>query len=186
MSGEAYNRIYEIAADQHGYVTTRQAREAGVSTMALVMMERRQTIERVSFGVYQLVQFPVSPLAEYMEASLWPAGVVGIISHESALALYGISDSNPDRIHLTVPPGHRIRRRPPSRLRLHVADVHHNDVDLFDGIPVTRVERTIRDCLAAHVGGEILEQAISDAEREGFLSSRDAERIRGELGYPAP
>lgn len=185
MPGEAYNSIYEIAADQHGYVTARQAREAGVSSMALVMMERRQTVERVSHGVYRLVQFPASPHAEYMEASLWPAGVAGIISHESALALYGISDANPSRIHLTIPPGHRIRRHPPSRLRLHRADVPDEDVDLFDGIPVTRVERTIRDCVAAHVGGEILEQAIGDAERQGFLTSRDAARIRGELGRPA-
>lgn len=184
MPSGAYSAIYEIAADQHGYVTARQAREAGVSSMALVMMERRRSIERVSYGVYRLVQFPVGPLAGYMEASLWPAGVAGIISHESALALYGISDSNPSRIHITIPPGHRIRRRPPSRLRLHLADVSDEDVDLFDGIPVTRVERTIRDCLAAHVGGAILEQAVDDAERQGYLASADAARLRGELGHP--
>lgn len=186
MAGEAYNTIFEVAADQFGYVTACQAREAGVSSMALVMMARRQTIERVSHGVYRLVQFPADPRAEYMEATLWPSGVRGIISHESALALYGISDSNPSRIHITIPPGHRVRRCPPGRLRLHLADVPSEDVDLFEGIPVTRVERTIRDCLAAHVGGDILEQAVDDAERQGLLTPRDAARIRGELGHPAP
>lgn len=51
MPGDAYSAIYEIAADQFGYVTTHQAREAGIGPMTLVMMERRRTVERVSHGV---------------------------------------------------------------------------------------------------------------------------------------
>ena len=42
MPGEAFFAIYEIAADQAGYLTVAQAREAGVDPMALVMMERRE------------------------------------------------------------------------------------------------------------------------------------------------
>lgn len=184
MAGDAYSRVFEIAADQHGYITAHQARGSGVSTMALVMMERRRTIERVSFGVYRLVQFPPSPLAEYMEASLWPAGVAGIISHESALALYGVSDANPARIHITVPKAHRVRRQIPSRIRLHSGDIPDEDRDLVDGVPVTRIERTLRDCLATHVGFETLQQAVDDAERQGLLNARDAARLRRELTPP--
>ena len=185
MSGDAYSTIYEIAADQLGYVTANQARDAGVTSMALVMMERRGTIERVSRGVYRLLQFPIGPLAEYMEASLWPVGATGVISHESALALYGISDVNPSVIHVTVPAAHRVRRRTPTRLRLHHADLVDEDRDLYEGIPVTRVERTIQDCLVSGAGGEILARAVDDAVRAGLLAGRDADRIRRQLAVPA-
>jgi predicted transcriptional regulator of viral defense system len=181
MPREAYATIYELAADQLGYVTVAQAREAGVNPMALVMMERRQTVERVSRGVYRLMQFPVDPLSEYVEASLWPVGATGIISHESALALFNISDVNPSRIHITVPAAHRIRRQVPTRLVIHHADVPEDEWELYEGIPVTRLARTVRDCAAAHLGGETLLRAVTDAERRGLLSRREAEQLRQEF-----
>jgi predicted transcriptional regulator of viral defense system len=181
MPGEAYSTLYEIAADQFGYFTAAQAREAGVRAMALVMMERRQTVERVSQGVYRLQQFPPGPYAEYMEATLWPVGKMGVISHESALALYGVSDSNPGRIHLTLPLGYRVRRAAPARLKLHYQEMDDEDRTLFEGIPVTTMARTIRDCRTAAVGDEILRQALADAEREGLISPTDAAALRREV-----
>lgn len=181
MPGEAYGAVFEIAADQFGYFTTAQARDAGVSPMALVMMERRQTVERVSRGVYRLYHFPYSPLAEYMEAVLWPAGTMGVISHESALALYGVSDVNPSRLHLTLPASYRVRREPPARLKLHHAELGAEDRTIFEGIPVTTMARTLRDCRAAAVGAEILNQALDGARREGLLSRGEAESLRTEM-----
>lgn len=181
MPGEMFSAVYEIAADQAGYLTAAQAREAGVDPMALVMMERRQTLERVSRGVYRLVQFPHGQLAEYMEAALWPIGTRGVISHESALALYGISEANPAKIHVTVPAGYRVRRQAPRRLKLHHADLPDADHTVFEGIPVTTIGRTIRDCQASYVGADLLSQAIVDAERIGLMSRREAKRLRTTL-----
>lgn len=186
MPREAYVTIYELAADQLGYFTVAQAREAGIKPMALVMMERRQTVERVSRGVYRLMQFPFSPLSEYVEASLWPLGTAGIISHESALTLFNISDANPSRIHITVPTTHRIRRQIPPRLVVHHADVPEEEREVYEGIPVTSVSRTIRDCHAAHLGSELLSRALLDAEREGLLSRKQAEQVRNDLQLPLP
>lgn len=176
MPREAFAAIYELAADQFGYFTAAQARDAGVQTMALVMMERRRTLERVSRGVYRLVQFPHGPLAEYMEAALWPFGIIGVISHQSALALYGVSDVNPGKIHLTVPPGHRVRRAVPNRLAIHHADLADGDRTLFEGIPVTTMARTIRDCRPI-LGQDVLRQAIADAGRKGVLSRWEAQGL---------
>lgn len=181
MPGEAFAAIYEIAADQAGYLTVAQARSAGVDPMALVMMERRDTLERVSHGVYRLVQFPHGELAEYMEASLWPVGARGVISHESALALYGVSEVNPAKIHITVPAGYRVRRQAPARLKLHRAQLPEADRTVFEGVPVTTVGRTIRDCQASFVGAEILRQAVADAERRGLVPRREARRLRTTL-----
>lgn len=61
MPGSEYEKVMDLAADQHGYVTTSQARKAGVSGDALRKMATRGTVERVSWGVYRIPTFPPSP-----------------------------------------------------------------------------------------------------------------------------
>lgn len=182
MPRAAFTNIYELAADQFGYFTTAQAHRLGVGRMAVVMMERRGTIERVSRGVYRLLQFPVEPEGQYMEASLWPVRTTAVVSHESALALYGLSDVDPPRIHITVPKRYRVRRAVPARLAVHYADLPPGDRTLHNGIPVTSVARTLRDCHAAMLGDDLVAQALWQAEREGWLSRVDAARLSEELG----
>lgn len=184
MPGDRYEKVFDLAADQHGLVTTSQARDAGVSKDAIRMMVRRGTLERVSRGVYRVPGFPVSPLAEFMEASLWPAGARGIVSHESALALFGLSDVSPSSIHITLPTEFRVRRDVPSHLVLHHADLAMDDVELFEGIPATTPRRSIEDCHRTHLGPELLRQAISDAEREGHLTPAEARDLRRALSTP--
>lgn len=181
MPGQAYSTVFEVAADQHGYFTMEQAVEAGVRRMALVMMERRGAVERVSRGVYRLRQFPQSFLSEFVEATLWPIGTEGVVSHSSALVLFGLSDVNPDRIHITVPTSHRVRRERPRRLVVHHADLAPGDRTLVEGIPVTTVERTLADCRAAHLGSDLLQQALEDALRKGLVSRASAEKLAQRL-----
>ncbi len=183
---DAAQRIYRIAEDQHGYFTARQAREAGVNPMAVVMMAGRGAVERTSHGVYRVVRFPAGspPLGQYVEASLWPHGTRGVISHESALALYEMSDANPSKLHITVPAKFRIRRKVPGYLVVHHADLQPHEIQPFEGIPVTAPERTIRDCHARHLPRALIRQAIDDARRHGLLTMRDAARLQDELGRP--
>lgn len=181
MPGNAYRRLFDLAAGQQGYVTTAQARAEGIRPGTLAMMASRGAIERVSHGLYRLRHFPLAAGASYMEASLWPAGVRGVISHVSALALYEISDVNPSKIHVTVPGVFRVRRRVPDHLVIHHADLKESEIDLVDAVPVTTPERTILDCGAAHLGPELIRQAIDDGERNGLLSRRTAEVLRSRL-----
>ena len=181
MPGFAYRSLQDLAADQFGYFTTAQAREWGVNTMALVMMARRNTAERVSHGVYRLAGYPASPLASYVEASFWPGRIRGVISHESVLSLYGVSDVSPAKVHVTVPRRFRTHRREPATLVLHHADLGPADVDWFEGIPVTTLERAIRDCAATHLGPELVRQAIDEGRREGLLTDTAASRLGAEL-----
>lgn len=181
MPGSEYEKVLDITADQHGYVTTSQARERGVSDDALRKMATRGTLERVSWGVYRVPTFPPSPYAEYMEASLWPAGVRGVISHQSALALYGLSDVSPAAMHITVPEDFRIRRKVPDHLAVHHAKLEDGEVKLYEGIPITTPRRTIEDCHRAHLGPALLRQALKEAEREGYVSPTEAAELRKEV-----
>jgi len=105
----------------------------------------------------------------------------GVISHESALAIYGLSDASPAKVHVTLPTGLRIRRAVPRRLALHYADLKPKDVQQVDGVPVTTAARAIRDAHASHLGPALIRRAISDGRRTGHLTLDAAERLEHEL-----
>ena len=88
--------LCELAENQSGYFTAAQARAAGLHPVRLVQLERNSDIERLSRGVYRLARYPISPIGQYMEASLWPQvrrpETRGTISHESALVRQAIED----------------------------------------------------------------------------------------------
>lgn len=181
MPTAAYRALYAIAEDQMGYVTTAQATSIGVQPMTLVMMTRRGTLERVSRGVYRLVHFPAQPLAQYMQATLWPYDRAGVLSHETALALHELSDIDPPKVHITVPAAFRIQRAVPAYLVVHHADLPHTDVTQLERMPITTPERTIRDGIAANLGPAIIRQAIEDGRRKGLLESAIVADLEREL-----
>ena len=177
--------LYALAEEQAGYFTAAQARSAGLHQVRLAQLHRGGDIERVTRGVYRLTRYPVSPLAHYMEAVLWPqvrrADAQGVISHESALAIYGLSDVSPARIHVTLPPSLRIRRAVPKQLALHYAQLDPQDVQRVDGVPVTTPARAIRDAHESHLGPALVRQAIEDGGRSGHLPLAEARTLEREL-----
>lgn len=181
MPGKAYTELAELANDAHGFVTPDDAREAGVDPINLVRMAERGQLERRGNGVYRFPLFPPGPLDPYMEAALWPRGVNGVISHESALELYELSDVHPRRIHITVPRGYRIRREVPTAYRIHHEDFQPRDVDRFEGIPIVTPEHAIRQADRAGLGPALLGQAIDHGEQNGRLTRRQAKKLRGEI-----
>jgi predicted transcriptional regulator of viral defense system len=177
--------LYELAEAQAGYFTAAQARAAGLHQVRLAQLHQRGDIERVTRGVYRLTRYPISPLGQYMEAALWPQvrrpDAHGVISHESALAMHGLSDASPAKVHVTVPTEFRIRRAVPKRLVLHYADLNPKDVQEVEGVPVTTAARAIRDAHASHLGPALVRQAIHDGRRTGQLTFDEAERLEHEL-----
>ena len=177
-----WQQIYDLAEPQLGYFTTAQAIVAGVRRNAITLMAARGTIERVSRGVYRLTNHPMSPLGEYMEAVLWPQrGVQGVVSHASALVFHELSDVSPSKVHITVTPTHRIRRRTPRHLVVHYEPLPDEDVTVINGVPVTTPVRAIRDAIADHLGPALIRQAIDDGRRRGGLLERQAAMLRAEM-----
>lgn len=180
MPGAKYTVIFEIAAEHHGFFTVEQAREAEVSPKTLHAMVRRGTLEHVSSGLYRVTAISPAQYGQYMEASLWPRGVRGIISHDTALVLHDLSDVNPSKIHFTVPRSHRILRRVPGVYVIHRADLLSSEVEYVHGVPTTTPMRTIRDCHRTHLGPALIRQAIEDGVRNGALTAAQADRLAHE------
>jgi len=172
MGGHRHT-LFSLGEDCFGYVTSDQALEAGIDSVQLAQLARRGTLQRSSYGVYRLVDFPVTPLDPYMAAALWPRGVQGVITHDSALDLYAVSDVSPIALHVTVPRAHRVRRTTPKMYVIHHADLAASDITFHDGIPVTTLRRTIFDCIRAGVGYELLAQAIENGTDQGHLTTAE-------------
>jgi predicted transcriptional regulator of viral defense system len=185
MPGPIYKTLAELAADRYGYITTADAAEAGIDPHRLLEMAKRGHLERAATGVYRVLLIPPTPLDPYMLATLWPRQARGVISHESALDLHGLSDVNPNKIHITVPPGHRPRREIPRLYVLHHEALAPDEVTAHEGVPIVTAAKAIRQAQATHLGPALIGQAIGDGRRRGLLTRQEAEELERELGLLA-
>ena len=103
MQLDTFNRLYQIAEAQAGYFTTAQPSQSMWTASAWRAMPLPDSLERIRRSVYRLVPFPRSPHEDLFVAWL-EIGPESVISHDSALALYELSDALPAAIHVTVPP----------------------------------------------------------------------------------
>jgi len=150
--------------------------------MTLVRMAERGQIERRGTGLYRFPLTPASHLDPYMEATLWPRGTRGILSHETALELYELSDVHPAKTHITVPRSHRVRRGVPSAYMLHHEDLEPDQITVHEGIAIVTPVHAIRQGHETSLGAALVGQAIDQGENNGRLTKRQASALRRELG----
>lgn len=183
MPGRLFTEIAEIANENHGFVTTDDARALGIAPINLSRMAQRRVLERRATGVYRLPLTPPGPLDAYVEATLWPQrGTRGVLSGETALDLYELSDVNPTKIHITLSTSYRVRREVPAVYALHHEDLEPTDVTLFEGIPIVTPVKAIRQAAPEHLGDALIAQAIDHGESNGRLTRKQARALRRELG----
>ena len=174
-------RLREAALDQHGFVTTAQAAGLGVSKATLSKLASRGRIERVAHGVYRVPQVPAGHFDRFMLAVLWTGAPEALVSHESALDLYGVCDVNPRDVDVTVARGRRISRRGGEGYHVHRADVEEADRAWREEVPVVALRLAIEQCLDAGTPTYLLEQAIENGLAEGFVTGAEAGKLRGKL-----
>jgi predicted transcriptional regulator of viral defense system len=180
-TGPDWNRLYEVAAAQAGNFTTQQAASAGYSSQLLLKHIRAGRVVRAQRGIYRLVHFPASEHEELVTAWLW-SEQVGVLSHQTALFLRGLSDVLPTQVHLTLPAGWRRRRlRVPAGLMLHHAELTQEERSWFGPVPATSVRRTLNDCAEDGLSPELLRQAAQQALRRGLVVSAELGEVESAL-----
>jgi predicted transcriptional regulator of viral defense system len=168
-----HDGLYRIAESQAGYFTAKQALEAGMDRSTLLHHARPGgRYERVRRGLYRLRHFPSSP-NEHVVAAWLDLPAPAVVSHESALELYELSDVIPNAVHITLPRAKR-GQRPRSGVRFHVltAPPRPNETRRVDGVVATSPERTIVDSLEAGTQPEQIEIAVQQALERGLTTSR--------------
>ncbi len=152
-------RLSEIAEEQWGLATRRQASEAGIAPRSLARLIEDGRLERIAHGVYRVRGASEPDHLGLRGAWLQldpgrPAWTrlddpdVAVVSHASAADLYGVGDLRADVHEFTLPVRRQSRRQD---VRLHRGTVPAEQRILLRGLPVTRAGRMIGDLLADHV-----------------------------------
>lgn len=135
--------LAEAATDQFGLVTIDDAHEVGYEPKTLAKLAERGQLERVSRGVYRVPFLPGGAMQAYMAAALWPPGAPGVLTHQTGLEFWDVSDVNQAKIHIAVPRWHRPQRAIPKAYVIHREDLDPADVAAIEGVPVVKLERYV-------------------------------------------
>jgi predicted transcriptional regulator of viral defense system len=169
-----HDGLYQIAESQAGYFTTEQAVATGMDRSTLRHHARPGgRYERVRRGLYRLRHFPSTPHEHVVAAWLALSNVPAIVSHESALELYDLSDVIPNAVHVTVSREKR-GQRPRPGVRFHTLEhpPNANEIRRVAGVLATSPERTIVDSLEAGAQLEQVELAVGQALERGLTTPR--------------
>jgi predicted transcriptional regulator of viral defense system len=169
-----HDGLYWVSESQAGYFTAEQALAAGMDRSTLRHHARPGgRYERVRRGLYRLRHFPSTRHEHVVAAWLALSKVPAIVSHESALELYDLSDVVPNAVHVTVPRGKR-GQRPRPGVRFHTLEhpPDANEIRRVAGVLATSPERTIVDSLEAGTQLEQIELAVRQALERGLTTPR--------------
>jgi predicted transcriptional regulator of viral defense system len=179
------DELLPFAEENEGLVTAAQARSLGIKDSVLARLTQRGKLQRVARGVYRIPYFPSDRLGQYRAAILWARADSGpkkiALSHETALAVYGISDANPSRVQITVPKSARLRRRRPKWVEIHRADLRASDIVNREGLPVTTIEKAISQLLEETGRVGLARGALKDARKQGYISAEKASALTRRL-----
>jgi Transcriptional regulator, AbiEi antitoxin len=170
---QTLDRTAELAEDQWGLFTKRQAEASGMAWTTLSRLTVSGAAERIAHGIYRLRGAPavdhLGLRAAWMQIDpdtpAWERGPEsGVVSHRSAADFYGVGHLPADVHEFTVP-RRRQSRRPD--VRFHRGRLDDTEWIRLRGLPVTRPRRIAADLLAAQEDPEAVAQVIADALRAG-------------------
>ncbi|MDO9545569.1 MAG: type IV toxin-antitoxin system AbiEi family antitoxin domain-containing protein [Pelolinea sp.] len=161
-----YQKLFEIAESQAGYFSSKQAEKVGYSRPNLLYQTERGKFARIASGIYRINLFPNSPYEDLFIALL-KSGDRAVVSHDSALSVYDLSDSLPGEIHITVPRTSSRRRK---GIKYHTKSITDNEITVYQGLKVTTVPRTIIDLIGSGYDPIQLKKAIIEACNLGFTT----------------
>lgn len=160
--------LQKLAFGQSGFFTAAQALEVGYSYQAQKYHVDHGNWLRIDRGLFRLPDWPAGTSDPYIRWTLW-SGERGVVSHQSALSVYELSDLDPRHVHLTVPPG--FKASDPAVVT-HVGELQAGDVEQRDGFRVTTPLRTLVDVAASDIAQEHVDLAVAEARERGLVSAR--------------
>jgi len=165
--------VREIALDQYGYVTTRDAAEAGVPASELPKLAARGGLENVAYGLYRVPDVRPTEFDEFAEALL-RVGDGAYLRGESVLALFSLADVNPRKIKVAVPRRARPTLPPNIELTQVTGDVR---TVFYEGLAAQPVADAILECCGRIESTRLL-QAAKQARADGLLTTTEWKRVQ--------
>jgi predicted transcriptional regulator of viral defense system len=170
-------RAWDIAVGQHGYITTKDAKENGIPVIELVKLAARSKLQHVARGIYRFDELPPTKFDQFYEAAL-RVGDGAVLVGDAVLALHDLAMVNPRAIRVAAP--WRVRRELPKWVKVEQTNVPDDEVTMFEGIPTTTVARAMLDA-RTYVMTERLLDAIPIAVDEGLMGGTEARKLKRDL-----
>jgi len=169
--------LFQQATDRQGIFTLKDARQSGYSQPLVHHFLRTGRFQRVGRGVYRLAEYPQSETDRFAELSAL-LGPDAILSHESALALYQVSDIAPSEYHFTLPRSKRYAQPPADDVVIHTVSTPLDRRDIVNrhGFKTTSLARSIVDSARMGTAPEQIQVAIQTGLKRGLLQEPDFER----------
>lgn len=176
-------RLHELASAQGGYFTAKQAQAAGYAASTQSYNVKAGNWRRDYRGIYFLANYPHPDHPDLIQYSLWSSNRKGIpegvYSHQTVLSLHDLSDINPSKIHMTVPPTFRRSGPIPGVLHLHRGVLRKDEVQVMHGFRATRPLKAIGDLLTDRtVSMDHMAQAVKQAFSRGLIGPAEFKQSR--------
>lgn len=171
-----FDSIYEIAADNHGLITSSEARGIGVTNNELVQYARRGTLDRVGQGVYRLARH-IPTEADPYALAVALVGSGAFLYGESVVALLGLAPTTPGRMRIATT--RRVRRSLPGYIEV-VRVGAEAEVTRYEGVPCQPVDEAIRSERGIMQGDRLL-AAAREARARGYITRRRYEKLMKDL-----
>jgi hypothetical protein len=165
------DQLFELALDQHGLITTADARELGIPAIELRKLAHRGKLRHISRGVYKFSNLVGLPDENYFRALL-EVGPDAFLIQDSVLSFHGLASVNPRKIKKGT--FNRVRRKiEPTIQVIHLP--HSNlKIENRNGVRLTRVAQAILDSQNI-----VMRERLHDAVVEGIamgLITKDEEK----------
>lgn len=171
-----HGALADLAARQHGVVSSRQLTALGYSRDAISHAAHTGRLHRIHRGVYAVGHKSLTWEGRCLAAAL-SCAPDAVASHLSAAWLWGLLASRPGTFHVTA----ATRRHARKLIEVHYAPLADEDRVVCDGIPATSVARTLLDYagMATDTG---LERALERSEERGLFDLRAVEALLARAG----
>lgn len=182
-------QLFETAEAQQGYFTTAQAIEAGYSRSTHSYHVDTGNWLREHRGIYRLRHYPQTDDGQLVLWSLWSRDregkPEGVYSHMTALRIKDLSDANPARLDLTVPPDFRRNSEVPRILVLHKARLAADEVIRERGYALTTPMRAILDLAeSGKADRDLIAQALREGRSRGLITRKQIATARDHADTP--
>lgn len=187
---ESQKDLYRIAEAQGGYFTTKQAASLGYGSNKRAYHVQAGNWLREHRGIYRLALFPEPERADLILWWLWSRNrtdqPAGVYSHLTALSLHELTDVNPSRLDITVPPTFRRGAPVPKAVRLHYGHILGAEREHLFGVPVTNALRTVLDVWKeGSLPKATLRQAFQQARSTGKITRKQAADLLHDARFAA-
>jgi hypothetical protein len=174
--------LLRLATSQGGFFTAKQAAAIGYTAPRRNYHVHAGNWVRERRGIFRLALHPLPSRPDLLLWWFWSRNrqdePQGIYSYQTALSLQELKDAMPSRVQMTVPSGFRRSAPIPRALVLHTVDVPANEVEIVDGVPVTKALRALLGVAATEaVPIEDLRAAFAEAKRTGKITRTEIAEI---------